>query len=121
MNEDLHIEKAAQLADKPAAENLATDRAKKFVADALASKKEEKPVRFINIFERKPIYAWGGVAMAIAACVALAVILFRPAPGGVPGLLLENQDIHAETEAVSDTTGIESSDSLTVESIILPE
>ncbi len=120
MNEDLHIEKAAQLADKPAAENLATNRAKKFVADALASQEEKKPTRVINLFERKPMYAWGSLAMAIAACVAVAVILFRPTRDGASGLLMENQNIHAETD-VADTTVTESSDTLTIESIILPE
>ena len=120
MNEDLHIEKAAHLADKPGAENLATERAKKFVAEALASKEEAEPAKARNIFVLKPVYAWSGVVMAVAACVAIAVMLFRPQDGGVPGLLLENQDVHADTE-VADTTITESSDSLTIESVILPE
>lgn len=121
MNEDLHIEKAAHLADKPGAENLATERAKKFVADALASKDEAEPVKARNIFVLKPIYAWSGVAMVAAACVAIAVMLFRPQDGGVSGLLLENQDVHADTEVTDTTTITESSDTLTIESIILPE
>lgn len=120
MNEDLHIEKAARLADKPAAENLANDRAKKFVADALASQVVEKPARVFNLFERKPMYAWGGLVVAVAACVAVAVILFRPTQDGNPGLLIENVDIHAETDK-ADTVITESSDTLIIESIIVPE
>lgn len=126
MNEDLHIEKAAQLADKPAAENLATDRARDFVAKALDSRKKEEPSRK-NIFVLRPVYAWGGMALAVAACVVVAVVLFRPSaqegviPGyGTPGTLLENQSIHANTEQL-DSTLTENSDTLQIETIILPE
>jgi len=122
MNEDLHIEKAARLADKPGAENLATDRARKFVADALAAREEEKPV-VRNIFARRPVYAWGGVVMALAACVAIALVLFRTDPSGndgVPGVLFENQAIHAESET-ADSLATQTSDTLTVETVIEPE
>ncbi len=111
MNEDLHIEKAAHLADKPGAENLATDRARRFVADTLAPR---------SLFARKPIYAWGGITVALAACVAVAVVLFRPTKDGVPGMLMENQNIHAATET-ADTTKVEATDTLVIERIILPE
>lgn len=124
MNEDLHIEKAANLADKPGAENLATDRARKFVADALASKEEEaKPSKIHQLFVRKPVYAWSGVAFALAACVAVAIVLFRPSADGygTPGALQENISIHAAGAEVTDTTLSESSDSLSIESIVLPE
>ena len=117
MNEDLHIEKAAHLADKPGAENLATGRAKKFVADALAARETKGTHKTII---PRPIYAWGGVAIALAACVAIAVILFRPTMGGIPGMLIEHQDIHADT-AVTDTTILETSDTLMIESIIWPD
>lgn len=120
MNEDLHIEKAAHLADKPGAEKLATDRAKQFVANALAAKKGEDMSNLKSFFVRRPVYAWGSVAMALAACVAVAVVLFRPAKDGIPGMLIENQNIHADTD-VADTTKVESSDTLAVENIILPE
>ena len=120
MNDDLHIEKAAYLADKPGAENLATDRAKKFVADALAAKEEEDTPKLLSFFVRRPIYAWCGVAMALAACVAVVVVLFRPSKDGIPGMLIENQNIHADTD-VTDTTKVETSDTLVIESIILPE
>lgn len=120
MNEDIHIEKAAHLADTPGAENLATDRAKKFVADALAAKDEEDAPMLKNFFVRRPVYAWGSFVMALAACVAIAVVLFRPTQDGAPGLLIENQNIHADTD-VSDTTIVESSDTLVIESIIMPE
>ena len=130
MNEDLHIEKAAHLADKPGAENLATDRAREFVAKALASKEEEEPVQARNVFGRRPVYAWGGIAMALAACVAVVIVLFRPTSSGngnegilngygTPGQLLENQSIHAETE-ILDSLKTVSSDTLTVETIIEP-
>lgn len=127
MNEDLQIEKAAHLADKPGAENLSTDRARMFVAKALASKEDEEPVRLRNIFERRPIFAWGGVCLAFVACVAVAIVIIRPSgqdgvlPGyGSPGQLLENQSFHAETE-VLDSTTTANSDTLTVESISYPE
>ena len=120
MNEDIYIEKAAHLADKPGAENLVTDRAKKFVADALAAKKEEDTSNLKSYFVRRPVYAWGSVAMALAACVVVAVVLFRPAKDGIPGMLIENQNIHADID-VADTTRVETSDTLAVESIILPE
>ena len=121
MNEDLHIEKAARLADKPAAENLATDRAREFVTKALASQEKEEPVR--NIFFRRPVYAWGGVAVALAACIAAAIVLFRPAGKdgqGVPGVLFENQAIHAESDS-ADSLAQQSSDTLSVHTIIEPE
>ena len=118
MNEDLHIEKAAHLADKPGAENLATDRARGFVAQALASKEEKK---------WRHVFLWGGVAMAIAACVAVAIVIFRTSGQegvihgyGTPGQLLESQSVHAETE-ILDSTKTASSDTLTAESIICPE
>lgn len=128
MNEDLHIEKAAHLADKPGAENLATDRARMFVAKALASKEEEEPVQARDIFARQPMYAWGGFALALAACVVIAIVLFRPTFSGngnegilngygTPVQLLEKQSIHAETE-VLDSLKSESSDTLTIETII---
>lgn len=123
MNEDLQIEKAAHLADKPGAEELATDRAREFVAKALASKADKEPVQKRNIFERRRVFAWGSVCLAFAACVAVAIVVFRPSgqegvlPGyGSPGQLLENQSFHAET-AVLDSTKTVSSDTLTVESI----
>ena len=124
MNEELHIEKAARLADKPAAENLATDRARKFVADALASQEAKKPVRN-NIFQLRPAYVWGGLTMAVAACVAIAVVLFRSGSGGsddmgIPGILFENQVIHADSETL-DSLATQTSDTLTVETIIEPE
>ena len=120
MNDDLHIEKAAHLADKPGAENLATDRAKKFVADALAAKKEDDIPQTRSFFVRRPVFAWGGISIAFAACVAVAVVLFRPTKDGVPGTLIENQSIHADTD-VADTTKVATSDTLVIESIILPE
>lgn len=118
MNEDLHIEKAAHLADKPGAENLATDRAKEFVAKTLAGNENEDTPVSKSLFVRRPVFAWSGVALALAACVAVAVVLFRPASHfGTPGQLLENQSIHAETE-VLDSLKTESSDTLTIETII---
>ena len=120
MNEDLHIEKAANLADKLGAENLATDRANKFVADTLEVKEEKNTPKMKSLFARRPVSAWGGVAMALAACVAVAVVLFRPTKDGIPGMLIENQNIHADTD-VADTAKVETSDTLVIESIILPE
>ncbi len=117
MNEDLHIEKAARLADKPGAENLANDRAKAFVAKALKNQKD-KEVGRKSIFSRRPVYTWGGIAMAMAACVAVAIVLSRPTgdngmvPGyGNPGTLLEDQSIHANSELL-DSAKTESADSL---------
>ena len=131
MNEDLHIEKAAHLADKTGAENLATDRAKDFVAKTLAAKENEDTPVLKNLFVRRPVFAWSSVALALAACLAVAIVLFRPASTGngnegilngfgTPGQLLENQSIHAEIE-VLDSLKTESSDTLTVETIIKPE
>lgn len=128
MNEDLHIEKAAHLADKPGAENLATDRAKEFVAKTLAANENEDTPVSKSLFVRRPVFAWSGVALALAASVVVAVVLFRPASSGngndgilngfgTPGQLLENQSIHAETE-VLDSLKTESSDTLTIETII---
>ena len=115
MNEDLHIEKAAHLADKPGAENLATDRARAFVAQALGAKEEKK---------RRPVLLWSGMALAAAACVALGVILFRPSGNpamnggmGTPGKLQENLSIHAEGEK-ADTLNVETNDLLPIETII---
>lgn len=120
MNEDLHIEKAAHLADKPGAENLATDRAREFVAKALVAKEEPASAR--NRFVLKPVYAWGGVAMALAACVAVAVVIFRPhAPGyGTPGTLQENQSNLASGD-VLDSLQTESSDTLKIEQFVISE
>ena len=124
MNDDLHIEKAALLADKPAAENLATGRAKVFVAQALKGRRETQSQH--KAFVLKPVYAWSGVALALAACVAVFFVLFRGAPDGanpgygLPGQLQMNESVHAATE-VADTNLTESSDTLKVEQILLPE
>lgn len=122
MNEDLHIEKAAHLADKPGAENLATDRARDFVAKALAAKEEEDSASALNRFVLKPVYAWSGVALALAACVAVAIVVFRPhTPGyGTPGTLQENQSNFASGD-VLDSLQTESSDTLKVKQIVYPE
>lgn len=126
MNEDIHIEKAARLADKPGAEDLATDRAREFVARAMASRPAE-PSFFKSLFARRPAFAWGGVAFALVACAAVAVMVFRPSAGGnvipgygTPGQLQEIQSVHAGTEP-ADTSLTESSDSVFVETIVLPE
>lgn len=124
MNEDLHIEIAARLADKPGAENLATERARKFVADALAQEEEELS-KTQSLFVRKPVYAWGGVVLAIAACIAVAVVLFHPAAVdtgyGIPAQWQENQSSLAGSEDADTTAVSESSDTLAIEGIILPE
>lgn len=129
MNEDLHIEKAAQLADKQGAENLATERAKMFVASALASTKAEKSSWIHRFFVQRPAVAWCGTAFALAACVAAAVVLFHPSSGddngvlpgyGVPGHLQENQSIHANTD-LADTTLTVSSDTLVIDAIVKTE
>ena len=128
MNEDLHIEKAAHLADKPGAENLATERAKGFVANALSgSNANQTSTR--TLFIRRPVFAWGSITVALAACVALAIVLFRPTnigdsivPGyGTPGQLLENQSIHAETEVLDSIKKAESDSTLTIESVVYPD
>ena len=116
MNEDLHIEKAAMLADKPAAENLAGDRARSFVAGAMAKK---------SFFKRRPVFIWSGATVALAAGIA-AIFVFtgKGVSGGSvygsPAELLENQSNHADKAAV-DTTVNNSSDTITIESVVYPE
>ena len=128
MNEDLHIEKAAHLADKPAAENLATGRAREFVAESLA-KHDIKPQKSRNIITWKQAAAWGG--MALAACIAVVVVILRPSSGeggeminpsvfGVPSLLNENVSIHADADSVV-TSNSNSSDSLAIDTIVYQE
>ena len=121
MNEDLHIEKAARLADKAGAENLANDRARKFVARTLEST-GVSAASFSRLFARwkripgtpglgpwGPVLTWGGTALAVAACAA-AFIIWRPfapqrtLPGyGTPGQLFENQSIHAAADTLNST------------------
>lgn len=120
MNEYLHIEKAACLVDKPGAEKLATRRAKKFVADALASGEKKEVSKSNNTFISRPIYVWAGIAFALAACVVVAVIIHPTVYGGIPGMLIEQQDIHSNT-SVADTSIAETSDTLVVGSIIIPD
>lgn len=128
MNEDLHIEKAAHLADKPGAEYLATERAKDFVAKALSGSEDNQTMPH-SLFIRKPVFAWGSLSVALAVCVALAVVLFRPANNeegivheyGTPGQLLENQSIHAETEVLDSFNSVQSDTTLAIESVVYPE
>ncbi|MBQ9474732.1 MAG: hypothetical protein IJU69_00550 [Bacteroidales bacterium] len=119
MNEDLHIEKAAGLADRQGAENLATDRAREFVAKALDAKKEKASQSRRGLFAGNPVFAWGAGVLALAACIAAAVIIIRPSGSGygTPGQVFEDQSVHAATETV-DSTATRTSDSLAVETII---
>lgn len=123
--------KAALLADKPGAEDLDNERARAFVAKALASKEREATKQSKNSSARRLVYTWGGVALALAACIAVTIFLFRPISSstedegimngyGTPGQLLENQSVHAEL-GIWDSLKTESSDSLTIETVIVPK
>lgn len=100
MREDIHIKIAAGLADTKAPENLSGKRANDFVARTVVKKKTI------------PFAVWGGSAIAVAASVVFAIVLFSPKDSqtfGNPSELMEMQSIHSDI-AQADTTAIDSLD-----------
>ena len=94
MKEDLQIKIAAGLADRKAPENISGERARTFVAKTVGQKKII------------PFAVWGGSAIAVAACVLFAVILFSPNDTnsyGTPSELMEIHSIHADIAQVDST------------------
>ena len=82
MKDDLQIKIAAGLADTDAPENLSGKRASDLVAQTVGKKKTI------------PFAVWGGSAIAIAASVVFAIVLFSPKDSstfGTPGQLMETQ------------------------------
>lgn len=109
MKEELQIKKAADLADAKAPVSLNNDRARDFVAKTLDAKGvSERP----SSYKTRPLFAWGGTALAIAACILLAFVMFRPS-SGQPGTFQEQQSVHAGT-ATADSTSIANSDSIEI-------
>ncbi len=100
MKEDIHIKIAAGLADAKAPENLSGKRANDFVSRTIGKKKTI------------PFAIWGGSAIAVAASVAFAIVLFSPKDSqtfGNPSELMEMQSIHSDIAQV-DTTVVDSLD-----------
>lgn len=100
MKEDIHIKIAADLADTDAPENLSGKRASDFVAQTVGKKKTI------------PFAVWGGSAIAVAASVVFAIVLFSPKDSqtfGNPNQLMEMQSIHSDVAQV-DTTVVDSLD-----------
>ena len=98
MKDDLQIKIAAGLADTDAPENLSGKRASDLVAQTVGKKKTI------------PFAVWGGSAIAIAASVVFAIVLFSPKDSstfGTPGQLMETQSIHSDVAQV-DTTVVDS-------------
>lgn len=93
MKEELQIKKAADLADAKAPVNLDNDRARDFVSRTLNAK---VGIKSQSLYKTRPMFAWGGTALAIAACILLAFIVFRPS-SGQPGTFQEQQSFHAGT------------------------
>lgn len=100
MKEDIHIKIAADLADTDAPENLSRKRASDLVARTVGKKKTI------------PFAVWGGSAIAVAASVVFAIVLFSPKDSqtfGNPNQLMEMQSIHSDV-ALVDTTAVDSLD-----------
>lgn len=98
MKEDIHIKIAARLADTDAPERLSHRRANDFVAKTIGKK---KTISFA---------VWGGSAMAVAASIVFAIVLFSPGNSktfGTPNRLQEMQSVHSEISVV-DTTVVDS-------------
>lgn len=111
MNEDLQIVTAARLSDVQAPEDLATDRARKFISARLKGKESGTKDSFlIRIFHNHTV-VWGGVSVAMAACVALVVILLKPQSNGDFFEVMQEESIHAGTASV-DSTAIGQTDTL---------
>ena len=108
MKDDLQIKIAAGLADTDAPENLSGKRASDLVAQTVGKKKTI------------PFAVWGGSAIAIAASVVFAIVLFSPKDSstfGTPGQLMETQSIHSDVAQV-DTTAVDSLDThIVIESV----
>lgn len=108
MKDDLQIKIAAGLADTDAPENLSGKRASDLVAQTVGKKKTI------------PFAVWGGSAIAIAASVVFAIVLFSPKDSstfGTPGQLMETQSIHSDVAQV-DTTVVDSLDThIVIESV----
>lgn len=106
LREEMQILKAASLSDKEAPENLCTERARNFVSRTLGAvedeERKESILDRIAAFLKGPsrAYAYGGVAFALCACVALAVILFKPAGDPQMHQIMQGQSsIHAAVDS----------------------
>lgn len=100
MKDDLQIKIAADLADTDVPENLSGKRANDFVAQTVGKKRTI------------PFAVWGGSAIAVAASVVFAIVLFSPKNSesfGNPSQLMEMQSIHSDIAQV-DTTVVDSLD-----------
>ena len=100
MKDDLQIKIAADLADTEAPENLSGKRANDFVSRTVGKKKTI------------PFAVWGGSAIAVAASVVFAIVLFSAKDSqtfGNPSQLMEMQSIHSDIARI-DTTAVDTLD-----------
>lgn len=114
MKEDLQIENGARLADVKAPENLATDRARNFVSEQLKGKESETEIFFLKGLFHRPRFVWGGLSVALASCVALVVVLFKPQSNGGSFEVMQDESVHAGTASV-DSTEYSQKDTLNVD------
>lgn len=113
MKEDLQIKIGADLADKEAPEKLSDQRAREFVSRVIG-KDTQQQVKSRRI---PPFLVWGGSAIAVAASIVIAVMVFRSGEYGNPSQLIEIQSIHSDVAAV-DTTLTEATDTVLVYEIV---
>lgn len=100
MKDDLQIKIAASLVDTDAPENLSGKRTNDFVSRTIGKKKII------------PFAVWGGSAIAVAASVVFAIVLFSSKNSesfGNPSQLMEMHSIHSDIAQV-DTTVVDSLD-----------
>ena len=113
MKEDLHIKIAADLADTDAPEKLSDKRTKEFVSNVLGQKSQGKDMAVKNV----SFLLWGGSAVAVAASIVLAVMVFSPREYGNPSQLIEMQSIHSSSADI-DTSLTEVKDTVLVYDIV---
>lgn len=101
LKEELHILKAASLADAGAPVEMDREKARRVVSAALA--KNGKHGR------RTLAFTLGGAMLAAAAVLAAVLVLF-PQNGGTPGTLMQQESVHASESVVADTTACDSVD-----------
>lgn len=103
LKEELHILKAASLADAGAPVEMDREKARRVVSAALAKNGKQGHGR------RTLAFTLGGAMLAAAAVLAAVLVLF-PQNGGTPGTLMQQESVHASESVVTDTTACDSVD-----------
>lgn len=103
--DELRIEKAANLADSDAPVQLDTERARRFIKEALREK--EAPSAFAgfrsSIF-KTPAYMWGGVGVLAVASLAIMLVLSPAFSRSDSQVMPELESVHANLDSLNTST-----------------